>query len=46
MDPIEDALGGTLEDAPEDWLADPEEMLAPGTRGLEELEVDTCEVDE
>jgi hypothetical protein len=40
----------TLEDAPEDWLTealkDPDEMLAPGTRELEELELGTCDVDE
>ena len=47
---IEDAVEDTLEDAPEDWLAealeDPDEMLAPGTRELEALELGTCDVDE
>jgi hypothetical protein len=46
MNPTED----TLEDAPEDWLAealkDPNDMLAPGARELEELELGTCDADE
>ena len=50
IEPIEDAVEDTLKDTPEDWLAealeDPNEMLAPGTRELEELELGTCDVDE
>jgi hypothetical protein len=50
MDPIEDVIEDTLEDAPEDWLAealdDADEMLTPGTRELEALELGTCDVDE
>lgn len=50
MDPIEEAIEDTLEDPPEDWLADAlndtDEMLAPGTRELEALELGTCDVDE
>jgi hypothetical protein len=50
MDPIEEAIEDTLEDPPEDWLADAlndtDEMLAPGTRELEALGLGTCDVDE